>query len=73
MTTLALVEVDSARPRIVRITGATTYEVMRPIVNDWEGRGHRARIRHNGRHITLTQYAPDGTITPRITLTEGTT
>ena len=73
MTTLALVETEGARPRIVRITGATAREVMRPIVDDWEGRVHRARIRHNGRHITLTKYADDGTITRRVTLTEETT
>lgn len=73
MTTLALVEAEGGRPRIVRITGTTARDAMRPIVDDWTGRGHRARIRHNGRHITLTKYAPDGTITRRITLTEETT
>ena len=73
MTTLALVEAEGGRPRIVRITGATAREVMRPIVDDWVHRGHIARIRHNGRHITLTRYAGDGTIARRITLTEETT
>ena len=50
MTTLALVEAEGERPRIVRINGATAREVMRPIVDIWEEHGHRARIRHE---ITL--------------------
>ena len=70
MTTLALIEAEGERPRVVRITGATPREVMAPIVDDWVHRGHIARIRHNGPRITLTRYAPDGTIARRITLTE---
>ena len=73
MTTLALVEAEGGRPRIVRITGATPRDVMRPIVDDWVQRGHIARIRHHGHHIVPTRYAPDGTIARRITLTEETT